>query len=201
MKKKILTTLALIVCAVLLVVGSVAGTIAYLTSIDEVKNTFTVGNVKITLDESKVTPDGVKDGDSRVKENKYHLIPGHTYVKDPVVHVTANSEKCYVFVKLVNGLNGIVSDPTIENQILGKGWTALDGVAGVYYQVVEKSESQTDLPVFAGFTVNNNVGNDELAAYNNKTIEVTAYAVQFDGMQNVAAAWNAVKDLQVAQGN
>lgn len=94
-------------CAVLLVVASVLGTMAYLTSQDTVKNTFTVGNVKITLDEKDVdkdqnTADNVTlpTGEVRDKANKYHLIPGNTYVKDPTVHVDANSESCWLFVKL-----------------------------------------------------------------------------------------------------
>ena len=45
-------------CAVLLVVASVFGTVAYMTSKDQVKNTFTVGKVAINLDEAKVTEDG-----------------------------------------------------------------------------------------------------------------------------------------------
>ena len=45
--------LLLTLCAVLLVAASVMGTMAYLTSTDKVENTFTVGNVKITLDEAR----------------------------------------------------------------------------------------------------------------------------------------------------
>ena len=47
--------LLLTFCAVLLVVASVLGTIAYLTANDKVTNTFTVGQVAINLDEAKVT--------------------------------------------------------------------------------------------------------------------------------------------------
>ena len=50
--------LLLTLCAVLLVAASVMGTMAYLTSTDKVENTFTVGNVTITLDEAKVNTDG-----------------------------------------------------------------------------------------------------------------------------------------------
>ena len=47
--------LLLSLCAVLLVVASVMGTMAYLTSTSAtVTNTFTVGNVGITLDEAPV---------------------------------------------------------------------------------------------------------------------------------------------------
>ena len=96
-------TLAL--CAVLLVVGSVAGTMAYLTDDDTVTNTFTVGKVGIALDEADVKPDGTLDTtNSRVKKNEYHLIPGHTYIKDPTVTVDAGSEAAYVrmLVKVEN---------------------------------------------------------------------------------------------------
>ena len=44
--------LLLTLCAVLLVTASVLGTMAFLTSTDEVKNTFTVGSVNIALDET-----------------------------------------------------------------------------------------------------------------------------------------------------
>ena len=55
--KKAKKALALVLCAVLLVAGSVMGTMAYLTSKDEVVNTFTVGKVGITLDEEDVDDD------------------------------------------------------------------------------------------------------------------------------------------------
>lgn len=95
--KRILLT---VVAAILLVVMSVAGTLAYLTSTSEnVVNTFTVGNVAIKLDEAKVTGDGTKlesDENNRVLANSYKLQPGLTYLKDPTVTVAADSEDCYV---------------------------------------------------------------------------------------------------------
>ena len=98
--------LALVLCAALLVAGSVAATLAYLTSKTEVvTNTFTVGSLSITLDEAKVTEYGVAvPGENRVMANAYKLIPGHNYLKDPTVHVAKGSEECYVFVKVENGI-------------------------------------------------------------------------------------------------
>ena len=66
--------------AVLLVAASVLGTLAYLTSTDKVVNTFTVGNVKITLDEADVKTDGTykENQETRVEANEYHLLPGHS---------------------------------------------------------------------------------------------------------------------------
>lgn len=93
--KKMKKVLALTACAAMLVVGSVAGTLAYLTSQDKVVNNFTVGQVKISLDEAQVNEFGKKlDGD-RVQKNDYHLLPGVSYSKDPQVHITKGSEDCY----------------------------------------------------------------------------------------------------------
>lgn len=103
-KTKVLLTLA---CAVLLVAASVMGTMAYLTSTDKVENTFTVGNVAITLDEAKVNANGqpidknekvVEElaNAERVDSNSYKLLPGHTYTKDPTVTVLEGSEESYV---------------------------------------------------------------------------------------------------------
>lgn len=93
--------LLLTLCAVLLVAASVLGTMAYLTSSAEVKNTFTVGKVEIKLDEAKVTADGIPvEGAARVTANSYKLMPGTTYTKDPTVTVKAGSEESYVRMKV-----------------------------------------------------------------------------------------------------
>ena len=93
--------LLLTLCAVLLIAASVLGTMAYLTSSAEVKNTFTVGKVEIKLDEAKVTADGIPvEGAARVTANSYKLMPGTTYTKDPTVTVKAGSEESYVRMKV-----------------------------------------------------------------------------------------------------
>lgn len=97
--KKFRKVLALTLCAAALVGASVMGTMAYLTDNDEVTNTFTVGNVDITLDEAKVDEYGKEitdDGAERVDKNAYHLLPGGEYDKDPTVTVEAGSEDAYV---------------------------------------------------------------------------------------------------------
>lgn len=90
--------LLLSMCAVLLAAVSFFGTLAYLTDKDTVTNTFTVGSVGLKLDEAEVNPDGTykTDHDKRVQQNAYHLLPGHTYCKDPTVTVEAGSEDAYV---------------------------------------------------------------------------------------------------------
>ena len=114
MKKK---TLMIISIAAVMVLA-VGGILAYLTDTAGVTNTFTVGNVDITVDEDKVNEEGKpldKDGNvvddvinaDRVSDtkddegklvpaNKYHIVPGLTYTKDPTMTVKAKSEESYV---------------------------------------------------------------------------------------------------------
>lgn len=111
--------LLLTLCAVLLVAASVLGTMAYLTSSAEVKNTFTIGKVEIKLDETDVTnPTG-----PRVTANSYKLMPGTTYTKDPTVTVKAGSEESYVRMKVTfNNATEIIAlctDPEFADEVTG----------------------------------------------------------------------------------
>ena len=189
--------LLLTLCAVLLVAASVMGTMAYLTSTDEVQNTFTVGQVQITLDE-KDTDNSTPDAD-RDKANAYHLLPGNEYEKDPTVHVNAASEDSWIFVKVENGIaafeaatsteeNGYKS---ISDQITANGWTALDGVANVYYKPYTKSATGSDLIVFSNFKIADTANDVQGWATLNATVNITAYAVQKDGFDTASAAWTA----------
>ena len=189
------------VCAMLLVCVTIGATVAWLTAQDQVTNTFTVGNVAITLDEAKVDDTGMKitgEGAQRVKANAYHLLPGNFYDKDPMVHVAANSDDCIVFVKVDNGLAGIEDDPIIAAQIVANGWTALPGETGVYYKSTLDSAGNptpqrvtkgTELPVFESFKIRGNVDSTKLNSYAGKTITVTAYAIQFLDY-NIEEVWN-----------
>ena len=183
--------LLLTLCAVLLIASAAFGTIAYLTDSETVTNTFTVGQVGITLDEAKVTTAGVKDGDTRVKANEYHLIPGHSYIKDPIVHVDANSENCWLFVEIDNQIAAIEGGDTVAAQMSVNKWELVEGEANVYaYNAV--AEAGKDYPVFERFEIaGESVDNDTIAAYADKTIVVTAYAVKKDGFDTAEAAWDA----------
>lgn len=190
--------LVLAFSAVLLVVTTVFVTMAFLTDTDKVTNTFTVGKVEITLDEVDVDPYGspVPSASARVQENDYKLIPGHSYEKDPTVHVGAGSENSWIFVKVENQISDIIledrNNQPIEKQITKHGWASLTGVENVYYKQYSGNGVEQDYIVFDGFTVKDDV---DLSAYANKTIVITAYAVQLDGFDNVADAWDVVKDL------
>lgn len=128
LKKKLLITLGAVVGVVAIVVTSVLGTLAYLTSSAAVSNVFTIGNVGITMTESKVNPDGTlfDGGATQVDTNTYHLLPGKTYVKDPVITVSAGSTASYLFVLLRNDLEQIAwndtEHPSIAQQMADNGW-------------------------------------------------------------------------------
>ena len=127
--------LLLALCMAALIAVSVLGTMAYLTSTDTVTNTFTVGQVKITLDEAKVNTDGkpvkvtgkgesatetIVDNPSeatRVSANSYKLLPGHTYTKDPTVTVLANSEESYVRMVVTATFDNALTDALIAENI------------------------------------------------------------------------------------
>lgn len=198
------------ICAVLLVVTTVFATMAFLTSQDTVKNTFTVGEISLTLDEKDTDGSETNTTTSgRDKANEYHLLPSKTYEKDPTVHVAAGSEDCYIYVKVTNGIagaeattgtyNGVVYS-SISDQIGELGWTQLvvndAAVDRVYYKTVEKKDTPQDLVVFNQFKIKDEITNAELATYvteeenATKIIEVIAYAVQCAGFDDAADAWS-----------
>lgn len=217
--KKAKKIVALLLCAVLLMAASAAGTLAYLTAKDTVTNTFTVGSVSFdsenALDESDVNEYGEQlyvsknDGEDpvvrddvnatdilapRVKTNEYKLIPGHFYTKDPQIHILKGSEDCYLFVKVENGIADIEDDSnTIAAQLDANGWVPLvvDGnpVANVYCKA-DRVETEADK--------NNDIKifesfkiatNADVSTYDDAKIVITAYAVQADGFASPAAAW------------
>ena len=189
------------VAALALVGTSVFGTYMYLTSKpDKVTNTFTVGKVAITLDEQDVD-NSTADKDRDTKNTYADILPGHTYVKDPIVHVIKNSEDCYLFVEVNNQFGiesghvaadtdkGIKEYKTIAEQMSANGWTAVNNGNVYYYEsiVTKNTQKDFDVPVFEEFRVADTVSNSAKAG----DITVKAYAVQADGFANAVDAWNA----------
>lgn len=109
MKKKFLTAALLTFAALTLVVVTVFVTIAYLTASSAVSNVFTVGNVGITMFESKVDSYTGEPLDPviEVDANSYHLVPGQNYTKDPTIRITSKEDSMYLFVKSSNQIRKI----------------------------------------------------------------------------------------------
>lgn len=124
MKKTLAKILAIALCAILLVSGTVYITLAYLQSQSNVvQNTFTVSNIYLSLDESKVNPDGTRDTSTteRVTTNNYKLIPGSPYIKDPIVHVEAGSEPCFIVIAIHETLFSGGGIAEVEYVVKGEG--------------------------------------------------------------------------------
>ena len=161
---------------VLVIATAVGTTLALLTDVSEtVKNTFTVGDVQITLTETT--------------GNSYKLVPGKTIEKDPKVTVKANSEDCWLFVKIEKSADL----DTLFTVNVDSNWTALAGQDGVYYR--EVSYSDTDQNFFI-ITDNKITVNDvtsavlQEAAKNEISLSFTAYACQKEGVADAATAWS-----------
>ena len=139
-KKSILMAAIAVMLVAVLVVG---GTLAYFTDAKSATNTFTMGNVAITLDETNVNdPQG-----ARVTENTYNVYPGAVVTKDPVVHNTGkNAAYIRATVNVSNWMNLVAAyypdfKETFPNDgykaalnllvgELGEGWSVVGVEAG-----------------------------------------------------------------------
>lgn len=175
--------------ALVLVIGCVAGgTVAWLVAkTDPVVNTFTYGNIDITLTETTGT--------------SYKIIPGTDIKKDPKVTVTAGSEACWLFVK-VEETGKFVTDKV--TYAIANSWAQGDGTeipSNVYYREVSAEDAKTGVNyyVLAGnatypngvITVSADLTKENIPAAN-PTLTFTAYAVQKENITTAADAWAKV---------
>lgn len=175
--------------ALVLVIGCVAGgTVAWLVATtDTVTNTFTYGNIDIALAETTGT--------------SYKIIPGTNIAKDPKVTVAADSEACWLFVK-VEETGTFVADKV--TYAIANGWTQGDGTeipSNVYYREVSAEDAKTGVNyyVLAGnatypngvITVSADLTKENIPAAN-PTLKITAYAVQKENITTAADAWAKV---------
>lgn len=124
---------------------------------------FIAGEIELTLTDS---------------ETEYIIVPGQEITKDTKVTVKANSEKCYVFIKVEQPEN-------IANYIeyeIGSEWVELEENTNIYYCELERVEEDRDLEIFNNneILVKDNLTEQELKEIqeSNITIDITAYAVQ-----------------------
>ena len=193
-----------VVALSLALVCAIGGTLAFLVAESEkVVNTFTYGGIEITLTETK---GDVNDNGEHVFEN---VVPGATVKKDPVVTVEADSENCYVYVKVENNvvLNGAV---VVTCNIDSGNWTLVEEVENAngslvsLYQyiggdngIVAKTSSDTELPaLFEDVTFSEDIesGDIEILDAITDDIVITAYAHQSDNTSDsiadaAATAW------------
>ena len=176
--------IAALIAAIVLVIGCTAGgTVAWLVSKPKpIVNVFTVGNINATLAETKT---------------EFKIVPGVVIAKDPVATVKANSEECYLFVKLTEenwpAFTEAGSSTRKVKYEIADGWTKLED--GVYYREVPKSDTEDQsYPVLQDnqVTVSSTLTKKEANAITGTPkLTVAVYAVQKEGMDSADKAWAA----------
>ena len=198
--KKRIMILALSMIAVF----AAAITFAYFTDqSDEVRNTFTMGNVEILLDEAPVVPTVGPSGTTwaannavpRVLSNTYTgIYPGAILPKDPTVKNTGTNP-AYVRVKVTVNNFGSDVNPSDLWLPIGSGWV-LDAVKSsgnvFYYNYTDILQSgASSSAVFTKVEIPTTFTSANMAAIGNFNILVEAHAIQAQGFANVTAAFTA----------
>lgn len=166
--------------ALVLVIGcAVGGTVAWLvSSTNAVVNTFTYGDINITLGETT--------------GSDYTIIPGVNIDKNPKVTVKKDSEACWLFVEVKEEGTFVANKVTYS---IADGWTKGDGTkipADVYYRAVDAVNADTDFAVLKDnkIYVSEDLSKSDIQSITTKpTLTFTAYAVQKDGIDDAATAW------------
>ncbi len=166
--------------ALVLVIGcAVGGTVAWLvSSTNAVVNTFTYGDINITLGETT--------------GSDYTIIPGVNIDKNPKVTVKKDSEACWLFVEVKEEGTFVANKVTYS---IADGWTKGDGKdipANVYYRAVDAVNADTDFAVLKDnkIYVSEDLSKSDIQSITTKpTLTFTAYAVQKDGIDDAATAW------------
>ncbi len=179
--------MSFVVC--LMIFSVIGGSLAWLmTSTKPIVNVFTYGDIRITLTETK--------GEELTDGRYFKMTPGKVIEKDPKISVLADSEDCWLFVKIEKSSDKAIDD-FIEYAI-ADGWTALNGVEGVYYRTVDNSSAEQTFSVLKDdqVTVKGSVTQAMLQALNSTNypkMTFTGYAVQrdmsIDAIDSAAEAW------------
>lgn len=184
---------------------AIGGTLAWLTSSAEITNTFTMGNVNITLDEANLA---TSDEDDRTSSDQtYTVYPGAVVEKDPQITVEADSAPCYVYAWVSDTLTINGADATTVT--VNDAWTLVQANinGGTVYRyangVVSTSESDQPLTkVFNSITISTAV---EQAADGENVItgniEVKAFAIQSEGLTDGVTTADAEAVAHFTPGN
>ena len=182
MKKR---TVAILLAIVLVFGAAVGGTLAWLTDkTAEVKNTFTVGDVDITLTEN--------DGNAWQKQ----MLPGKEYEKDPVVAVDGakTNTDVYLFVKFEENNNPATYLTYTSTLTEAKGWKLVSGTTNVWWREVKTTDDVKSWNLLEGdtITVKTSVTKDNMADAVKAELIYTAYAIQTHGFATPELAWAEV---------
>ena len=209
MKKKLT---AIFLCVALVAIAVVGASLAYFTDTQTATNTFTMGNVKIKLDETNVND----STGNRVTSNEYNVYPGAVVTKDPIVHnVGKNAAYIRATVNVENWMNMCAAyypdfDIVYPNEgyeqslmllvdALGDGWSVVGVKAGDVF-----TNDQHDAKFILKYDGTLASGADTTAMFNKVkipaaiqngqafgTITVKAEAIQANGFDTWEEAFDA----------
>ena len=205
----------LLAAVVLLLIFIVGGAIAYFTDTEQKTNTFTIGNVDITLTEDGW--DALPDSNSNnIPDGAENMLPGMSVTKDPVVNNVSTRTPAYVFVKVDVPCTTIVAPAVTSEEIftytVNAGWTELTidnelpvactdggtashvyyyGSAGTLTALAKAANSSTPTPttnpVFSSIMLRTTLkGNEGLT--DQKQVVVTGYGIQTEGLASTTPA-------------
>lgn len=106
-------------------------------------NTFTVGNIKISIDENKVNELGRKlegEDEEIVKVNSYDLYPGAIVDKNPFVTLLEGND-AWIFVQVI-GIDELESKGVLIGGVGNDGFT--DGINALWTKIEGDSETGKD---------------------------------------------------------
>ena len=205
---------AILLCVTLVALAAIGATFAYLTDTKTVDNTFTMGNVKIKLDETNVNdPTG-----ARVTSNEYNVYPGAVVTKDPIVHNTGkNAAYIRATVNVSNWMNlcaayypdfkytfgqeGYKAALNLLVGELGEGWSVVGVEAGDTFTIGQfdakfilkydgKLASGADTTaMFQTVTIPAGIDNANTESFSG--VKVVAQAIQADGFETWEDAFAA----------
>lgn len=179
MKKKILV---ISLAVALIAIAVIGGTLAWFTDqTQEEINTFTVGNVDISLSETFNAADAA------------NIVPGRVIDKEPKV-TNIGSNPCYVRVKFTipQGVAGQSNLPDITRffDLNTTDWYFADwaadstnSIAYAYYKSVLGTGSVTNAP-FTKVTIPQELDNEQMELFGDRfTIGIVAEAIQSEGFE------------------
>lgn len=176
--------LTMVLVAIILVLCcTIGGTLAWLKDTTApVTNTFTVGKVEITLTESPLEADGSYGEPAEGTSNKYPLVPGKTYTKNPTVAVDTSSEDCWLFVKFEEKGNPATYIQYTSTLTTDNGWTKGTGTipTDVWYREVKKTGENHSWNLLADnkIQIKTSVTAGNMTDAAKAELKWTAYAVQ-----------------------
>ncbi len=203
----------IIAAAILLAVCAIGGAVAYFTDTETKTNTFTIGNVDITLTETAW--DDTDANSNNIPDAAENVTHEDTIAKNPVITNVSSSAPAYVFAKVEipcatvtdNSTNPatVTTEEIFSLGTIGTGWTLMTNgtctenatthkyVATKIYNygtdsaMTSLAASAATPALFSNVTLNASIDGSESGLSGAQDIVVTGYGIQTKNIATPAA--------------